>query len=102
MSLPPFGKQHRCLITYICRINFIEGWDGLALHLDWLRVKHQPWVLAILLFDNTARHTNLSQNTSRLDDLRLSETKRTHASPSQTMSVDGWSGVGWRAHTAER
>ena len=102
MSRPPIRKQLRCLITYMCRKSVVEGWDGLALHVDRSRAKHRPWVLAIFLVDNTARHTNLSQNRSRLDDVSLSETKRTHASPSQTTSGNGRSGVGWRAHTAER
>ena len=42
------------------------------------------------------------QNKSRLDNVSLSQTKKTHASPSQTTSGNGRSGVGWRAHTAER
>ena len=87
--------------TFVAKSCF-EGWDGLALHLDWFRAKHQPWVLAILLVDNTARHTKISQNKSRLDNVSLSQTKKTHASPSQTTSGNGRSGVGWRAHTAER
>ena len=81
MSRPPIRKPLRCLITHMCRKSVIEGWDGLALHLDWFRAKHQPWVLAILLVDNTARHTKISQNKSRLDNVSLSQTQKTYASP---------------------
>ena len=102
MSRPPSRKPLRCLITYICGKSVIEGWEGLAFRLDWFRAKHRPRVLAILLVDNTAPHTNLTRNRSRLDDVSLSETKRTHASLSQTTNVNGRSGVGWRAHTAGR